>query len=540
MNKFVQELTSGAGSAYTQNGAPSLATSGSSCLDYFYKCGSYRNRDQQEVDSDMSRIFAEDSSLALKIVFYNRLVSRKVKGYNHESDTVQKGQGNKDEFVKSIKWLENNHPQVLYSNLWVLPLVGRWSDLWYDSPVTKFYHYTNTDKVYSLVAKGMTSEYHRGLIAKYLPQIRSKGKVTNDRQRRLNAWAKGLCQHLGWTERDYRKFKASPNNTAHLWQRQMCAGDWEGIDFNAISGKALFKLVNGKAIERHGLQAKALEWVESQPTVKFTGYPYELYKSAKVGGNVLQRHTYDKQFDYLVEQASDKVNPELLKKGVFCALDTSGSMCETVDSNGTQAVDVCVSLGIFFSSLMQGSFKDHVMMFDEKSRILKLKGSFTQKVDQIKHQSIAWGSTNFQSVIDEIVRVRLSNPSIPVEDYPEVLLVVSDMQFNPVERNSVWGGYKHINPQTNYEVAMQKLAAVGLPKMTIIWWQVNGQYGKDVPNKMDDEGVVLISGFDPTIVGLILGATDKVDEKTGEVRKATPYEVMVDALNQEILDKLQA
>ena len=39
------------------------------------------------------------------------------------------------------------------------------------------------------------------------------------------------------------------------------------------------------------------------------------------------------------------------------------------------------------------------------------------------------GSTNFQSVVDEIVRIRKSNPNIPLEDYPSTLLVVSDMQF---------------------------------------------------------------------------------------------------------------
>ena len=43
----------------------------------------------------------------------------------------------------------------------------------------------------------------------------------------------------------------------------------------------------------------------------------------------------------------------------------------------------------------------------------------------------AMGGTNFLSVIKRIVEIRKNNPSIPLEDYPQTLLVVSDMQFNP-------------------------------------------------------------------------------------------------------------
>jgi hypothetical protein len=190
---------------------------------------------------------------------------------------------------------------------------------------------------------------------------------------------------------------------------------------------------------------------------------------------------------------------------------------------------VCLGLGIFFSSLIEGAFKDHVVMFDSVSKMIKLTGSLCDKVDQLRKQPVAWGGTNFQSVIDNIVRVRKHNPQIPVEDYPGVLLVVSDMQFNPTG-----------NDNTNYEEAMRKLAAVGLPKMTIIWWCVNA-YGKDVPSKMDDAGTVLISGMDGSVVSLILECESEkvVDKETGEQRKLNPLEMMKIALDQEILNFLE-
>jgi hypothetical protein len=153
-----------------------------------------------------------------------------------------------------------------------------------------------------------------------------------------------------------------------------------------------------------------------------------------------------------------------------------------------------------------------------------LTGNFCDKTDQLRSGSTAWGSTNFQSVIDEVVRIRISRPEVPIEDYPETLLVVSDMQMNSTGN------------RTNYETAMDKLANVGLPHIDIIWWNVNGSYGNDVPNKMDDAGVTMISGFDGAIVSNILGTDDVVDEATGQKRKANPEEVMLNALNQEILN----
>ena len=528
-NSFVEEVTSN--DAYTENGALSHSTTGDLTLDYFAKAGTYRNRTEVEVNGDIAGAWNENPLMALKTMFYLRTVTRKSKGF-FESDKVQKGQGVRDEFIKLMKWMENNHEDVLYKNLWLVPVVGTWKDLWYDSAESGFFHYINPVEVYRLVEKGLKDEYNRGLIAKYLPRIRSHSNVKNERHARLNDWAKGLCDYLGWSQKDYRKFKSNPENSAHLFQRIMCDGMWDNLDFSAISGKALFNMMSqkgkdGKSVfQRHGLEDKYVAWLKTQPTAKFTGYVYELFKEVYKPMSLPQKITFDKQFDGLVELA--KQDEGGLKGNVWCALDTSGSMGSMVNDN-TTAYDVCVSLGIFFSALNEGAFKDHVVMFDNTSRVLKLKGSFTEKAQQIIRHSTAWGSTNFQSVIDEIVRVRKANPNIPVSDFPETLLVVSDMQFNPV------GG----NTETNYKAAMKKLAAVGLDNINIIWWWVTGR-GRDYTNKSQDEGVTMLGGFDPSTIQLILGGEmETVDEVTGKVRKLTPMEQMVKVLDQEVLNQLK-
>jgi hypothetical protein len=546
-NAFLTEATTK--DAQTWNTAVSHSTSDDKVLDYFYRIGSLRGRKQEEIDADLSAAFAEDPDLTLRLVFYNRMITRKPVGFD-ETFEVQRGQGNRDEFAKSLKWLENNYPDVLDKNLWAVPVVGSWRDLWYDSAATGFYNYVNTEMVYPLILRGLRQQQHRALIAKYLPKIRSTKQTKSDRHVRMNTWGRGLCKYLDWNERDYRRFKSDPENTAHTYQRLICNKEWDAIDFNLLPGKAMFNMVSrtgkdGKGLlSRHGLEEKFLDWVKTQPIVKFKGFVYELYNAAKsYNRNLIQKYTFDKQFEGLLETAKTNVPSDLLQRGVLCALDTSGSMSGSYGMNENLKVapiDICASLGIFFSSLLEGSFADHVIMFDDKSSFLKLQGGFCDKADQIQGHATAWGSTNFQSVIDEIVRVRKRKPELPIEDYPGVLLVVSDMQFNPSTNRNFW---MVPNPtaseQTNYEAAKQKLATVGLPPMTVIWWQVNGEHVKDVPVKADEEGTVLISGFDPSIVTAILGGEEVIDKDTGEKRKATPQEQMETALSQDVLLRLQ-
>lgn len=507
---------------YTENGAVSHSTTGSALLNYFSKAGTFRDRELKAVFADMGQIWAESPQIALQIVFYLRLITRSTKGF-FESESVQMGQGVRDEYRKAIHWLAKYHPEVFYKNMWLMPLAGSWKDLWHEDLLDVL----NPTRVYELVQRGLEDEFNRALIAKYLPKIRSKSQTHTDRHKKLNEFARGLCTFLGWTPKEYRLFKSS--GTAHQFQRLMTKGLWDQIDFSRISGKALFQIVNhqgkdGKTtLERHHQEQRYLAWLDKQPTAKFTGYVFELFKMVTPKLSLAQKYTLDKQFKGLIELG--KQNQGGIKDNVWCALDTSGSMSSIVVDK-ISAFDICVSLGIYFATLNEGSFHNNVIMFDNTSRVLQLKGeSFCDKAMQIKNATTAWGSTNFQSVIDEIVRVRTTNPNIPLEHFPTTLLVVSDMQFNPV------GG----NTSTNYEEAMRKLAAVGLPKMRIIWWWVTGRKG-DFPSTMEDEGVTMIGGFDGAIVSIIVGGEQTVvDTQTGKVRQLNAYENMLKALNQELL-----
>jgi len=52
-------------------------------------------------------------------------------------------------------------------------------------------------------------------------------------------------------------------------------------------------------------------------------------------------------------------------------------------------------------------------------------------------------------------------------------------------------------------------------------------------------GQYLLSGFDGAIISLILGGSQEVDEKTGEVKQLSMEEAVFKALSQEILTLVQ-
>ena len=269
-----------------------------------------------------------------------------------------------------------------------------------------------------------------------------------------------------------------------------------------------------------------VNYILNSTDLKFNGYPFELYYKAyrklyKI--KPYQKLTFDKQFDKLI---SDGIKEGGIKGNVLCCLDTSGSMNMEI-KKGISAEDVATSLTIYFSELNKGYFHNKYVAFDDESKMESISGTFTDKVEQIAEKDVAWGSTNFQSVIDMLIRLRLDHPEIELSSYPTTILAISDMQFNPTANGE----------ETNNEAMMRKLYTC-FPKdfvddMKFIWWQVNGNYSSDVPATLENSGNIVISGFDPSIITLILGGNKS------QKKKLSMEDALEIALNQKVFNNIK-
>ena len=527
MNNFVKVNTLGAGAnnAMTENGAVSYSTIGTALLDQFGKSATYRGRDINVVWNEQSTLWAENPEFALKFPFYLRMITRQSNVlFKNKTEKVQRGAGVRDEAFKRLLWIAKFHPTEFYRNLWLLPVVGSWKDLWVllSSPDTD---YLDKQAFFAIIAEGVSDSSHKDLVKKYMPRIRSNKKCRTEWAKKTNELAKMFAKAAGWTYDEYRKYKST--GKAHEFQTIICKGLYKNINWNTIPGKALLNLVSGKFLKNHGLENEYIKWIQSQPVAKFNGYAFELGR--KLGDNqtklsLAERITIDKQFDNLV--TTGKKDNGALQGNILCALDTSGSMEWTgLDKAGTTAYDVCVSLGIYFSEMNTGAFHNVVALFSHTSVLKQLKGkTFSDKWYEIRSTSTAWGDTNYQSLIDLIIRTRLENPEMDINEFPTTLLVVSDMQFN------------NCGPNSNYQETINKLSKY-FPKeyvdnFKIVWWYCSNRPTSDFPSTMEHGGTYMFSGYDGSIISFLLGGDNiQKDSKT----PPTMQEIIEAAFNQEVL-----
>ena len=457
--------------AFTENGAVSYKTTGTAIADQFGKAANYRGRDINAVFKEQEALWLENHENAVRFPFYLRLVTRKVKvNGENVTDKVQKGQGVRDESFKRLLWLAEFQPDTFYKNIWALPLVGSWKDVWtllfYD--ITIGHNIIDHTIMFDLINEGLKCGTHTELIKKFLPRIETRSKCKTDWRSIRNDLAREFANYNKLSYKDYNRLKTS--GKAHDFQKLICSGRFKDINWNLIPGRALSKLASQKFLTKHELEKGYIDWVKAQPTVKFTGYVYELMKEISTTNGwsssvknlpLFKKITIDKQFDELIKKAEADGK---ITDNVWCALDTSGSMGIQVIP-GTSAFDICVSLGVFFATLNKGAFHKNVIMFNTVSHVKQLPDAgFCDMVSDIYNSATAWGSTNFQSVVDEIVRIRKDSPKIPLEDYPTTLLVVSDMQFNPVGAN-VTTNYIEMKKKL-YEVFPQEF----VDNMKFIWY----------------------------------------------------------------------
>ena len=528
MNDFIKVNTMGEGTAMTENGAVSYATIGSALLDQFGKAASYRGRDINTVWNEQEILWAENPEFALKFPFYLRMITRQsnITGKG-KTEKVQRGAGVRDEAFKRLLWIAKYHPTEFYHNLWLLPVVGSWKDLWVLLSTNE--NFLDKKTFFYVIAEGINDASHKDLIKKYMPRIRSNKKCNTEWAKNTNNLAKEFCKYVGWSYNQYRFYKST--GKAHEFQTIICKGLYNNINWNTIPGKALLNLVSGKFLQNHNLEEKYINWINEQPVAKFNGYPFELGR--KIGTNryvisLAEKITIDKQFDCLIK--TGKSDNGAINGNVLCALDTSCSMaCGALDKNGTTPFHVCVSLGIYFSELNTGDFHNVVAMFDNKSSLLKLKGNtFSEKWNEITSQNTAWGGTNYMSLIDMIVDTRKNNPNMDINDFPTTLLVVSDMQFNNC-------GYR-----SNYEITKQKLSKV-FPKefvdnFKIVWWYCTNRKTSDFPSTMEHGGTYMFSGYDGSIISFLLGGEN--NEKESKT-PPTMQEIIEAAFNQEVLSLIK-
>lgn len=447
----------------TENGMPTHSTSGDSVMDLFFKQGASRANIVDLVGL-FSSAFKENVLLSVKSMFYNR--------------DIRGGQGERDTFRAMLTWLAVNKPKIAEKVLHLVPEYGRWDDLLavVDTPVEHM--------LKDLILENISNV----LLRKWMPrENKSKGDV-----------AKKLMKLLGVNAVEYRKMFSTNDETVENF---MTSKRWSEINYSHVPSVASSRLrtaFHRNDGERYTDYLEKLE--KGDKSVKINAgaiYPNDVIKS------YLNRGKSSNTPDKTVE-AQWKALPDFVGDvNALAVIDTSGSMQSDL------AWEVAYSLGIYLAERNKSIFKDVFITFSTMAKMVHLTGStLLDKVNVIRGNAIV-SNTNFESVFNLILDKAVGY-KVPQEDMPDMLIVISDMQFDECVDGS---------SNTAMEMMKKKYAKAGYIMPQIIFWNVRSSNG--VPAKINEQGVALVSGYSPSIMKSVLGG------------QMTPLGMMEKVLNSE-------
>ena len=534
--KKVEYTTSG-------NGALKLTSTGDPFVDQFGLISQYRQlRPYSSVSKNMQELWNIDPMYTLKLLFYIRLITRKVKFSNGtETSKVQKGAGLRHEAFMRMLWLAVNHSDTFYKNLPLFITIGSWKDIIQLMSYDLQYHgwdnrVLDFNKISDFVLAGLENPNTCNLVKKFLPTIKARSKCTTLESQADTIIGKFLAHklfgngefspnlHSIKTYESYRKLKAS--GTAHQWQ-QMISRSQFNIDFSKVHGRALALLVSGNYLKNHNLEKDYENWIKKQPVAKFTGFVYELFKGLNLNSPLYKKYTIDKQFENLIQTAKEGSS----ESSFIVARDTSGSMSSNVKGLNISSNDVAKSIALYFSYLLKGKFANSYIEFDRKTELKYWEGN-SPSDKYLRNTSCAYGNTNFLSIATLFIEIYKHTP---IEKFPTGLIAISDGEFDSYGKDKC---------KTTFQLFKDRLLKAGFPKdyvdnFKIVLWDIpNDFYGNEeirpkFESYADTPNFFYMGGFDPAGITFLLG---------GEVNKSipkTPRELFETAMNQEIMDYIQ-
>ena len=228
---------------------------------------------------------------------------------------------------------------------------------------------------------------------------------------------------------------------------------------------------------------------------------------AEEGTNCLAREMVSdlSKVEMATESKSAPRPPVQVLGHVVAMCDVSGSM------DGTPLL-VSLALGLLCSELAHESYRDMVLTFSEKPTwaLLDDCDTFVSKVNRLRN--IDWGmNTDFfralSRVADVVRKHRLTQDQIPS------LLVISDMQFDEAADGRPWDTTMERIKRLFYDLG-KDLHGQPLSPPTIIFWNVRSDT-VGFPAASDDEGVVLLSGYSPSLMKYLLAGSLQKELEVG-------------------------
>lgn len=479
----------------TENGAVGYMTTGKELLDLNFKTSSLRNKSEDEIFKLFLKAFHEDKLLAIKWLFFMR--------------DAREGMGERRSFRIILNGLGHQHPTIAKELISLVPEYGRWDDLYslMDGDLTEYV----VDFIYQQLQEDCGNYLNKkpiSLLAKWLPKESTKKykKVYNI-----------LLKKFGMTPKKYRRIVSDLRKYLDVVEVKMSANEWNKVNYNTIPSKA--NLIYRDAFLKHD-EERRKEYLNDLKNGN---------NNAKINAKVLMPHEivhrymdewgdvddYDESLEQLWKALPNYVNSEGFSMFVR---DGSYSMTTKIGNTTISCLDVSTALAIYFSERGQGEYKDNFITFSNRPKVIDLSNcsSLREKIEKCYAEDDCT-NTDIYKVFKLILDTAVNN-KYTQEQLPKNIVVVSDMEFDNATTTRDY--------QTLFETIQAEYLLHGYDLPRLVFWNVCSRTGA-IPLKTNKNGVYLVSGFNPTIMDMVLN---------GEL---DPYKCLVNKLNSSRYDAVE-
>lgn len=476
---------------------------------------------------------------------------------------IRGGKGERTIFYSMLLSLILQVPNLTEPLVRLVPEYGCWQDLWHLYYPEKIFHaFASTSTIIQTAILNLVKwvffedlqklsvNQKPSLLGKWLPREGSK----NDHLAQI--FATSFYPEIALQDdrlRAYRKACSALNMALNTTEVLMCNTDkekstWSTIKPAHVPGRLLKKakaafmneLVNTRKGRR--FNPRFLEAVEN------TRFPNNLDrikcqknfqehmnkvlegKASVKGGDTVFPHelvrevmSVTKNQENIIEAQWIQIRNTLMKSfaaRIVPMSDFSGSM-EGIP------LQVSMALGILLSELNSPAFKDYLLAFDSFPSWISFKGLGTLK-EKVGHaRKFAQGlSTDFQKACDLILE-RLVTHKVPLGEAPTDLVVFTDMGFDAAcgktfnNKTKPW--------QTHVQMIRANFEKFGYVAPRIVLWNLRAEY-KDFHAKAGEDGVLILSGWSPALMKIVL---------SNNISVRTPYEGLREVLDNGRYDRVR-
>jgi len=424
---------------------------------------------------------------------------------------TREGMGERRSFRIILNGLGHQHPTIAKELISLVPEYGRWDDLYslMDGDLTEYV----VDFIYQQLQEDCGNYLNKkpiSLLAKWLPKESTKKykKVYNI-----------LLKKFGMTPKEYRRIISDLRKYLDVVEVKMSANEWNKVNYNTIPSKA--NLLYKDAFLRHDKERRN-EYLNDLKNGN---------NNAKINAKVLMPHEivhrymdkyewgdiddFDESLEQLWKALPNYVNSESFSMFVR---DGSYSMTTKIGNTNITCLDISTALAIYFSEHCKGEYKDNFITFSNRPKVIDLSNcsSLREKIEKC-HAEDDCSNTDIYKVFKLILDTAVNN-KYTQEQLPKNIVVVSDMEFDDATTTSDY--------QTLFETIQAEYLLHGYDLPRLVFWNVCSRTGA-IPLKTNKNGVCLVSGFNPTIMDMVL---------SGEL---DPYKCLVNKLNSSRYDAVE-